>query len=378
MSKKLESSKMFEDLLQNRYQIIQMLNRGGMATIYLALDKRLNCQVAVKEISFCQEIEEESKKILTAAFEQEAQLLAKLTHPAIPKSLDYFIENNNHYFVMEFVGGIDLERLMKRNSGRFELEQIHDWMLQLIDALEYLHGQNPVVVHRDIKPSNIKINAKNQIRLLDFGIAKIYANEIRTHDSINFATLEYAPLEQTLKASSHIKNSLMTINKAKTLEILHTQSSPKSDIFALGATLYRLATGKLPVDAHTRALALWSGKTDPLPAVSFYNNAVQPDFEAAVMQSLSIFPPLRPQTVSELRQRISTRQAPKFQPPAAPQKFQATKPFSQPHFGAFIQKNQELRNKVKSLEKEQTIAKNSRSQPNSITDFVRQFFLKQT
>lgn len=170
----------------------------------------------------------------------------------------------------------------------------------------------------------------------------------------------------------------MTINKAKTLEILRTQSSPKSDIFALGATIYRLASGKLPVDAHTRALALWSGKPDPLPAVSFYNNAVQPDFEAAVMQSLSIFPQLRPQTVSELRRRISTRQAPEFQPPAAHQTLQATKPFSQPHFGAFIQQNLELRNKVRSLEKEQAMAKNSHSQPNSITGFMRQFFLKQT
>jgi eukaryotic-like serine/threonine-protein kinase len=369
---------MFEGLLQNRYQIIQVLNRGGMAIIYLALDRRLNCQVAIKEICFCEETDAESDKILTEAFEQEAQLLAKLTHPAIPRSLDYFIENNNHYFVMEFVGGVDLERLMKRNSGSFEAEQINDWMMQLVDVLEYLHGQNPVVVHRDIKPSNIKINAKNQIRLLDFGIAKIYANEIRTQDSINFATLEYAPLEQTLKASSLLRNSLMTINKAKTLEVLRTQSSPKSDIFALGATLYRLATGKLPVDAHTRALALWSGKTDPLPAVSFYNSSVQPEFEAAVMQSLAIYPQLRPQTVSELRQKISSKPAPAPAPPAQYQKFPATKPFSQPYFGAFLQKNQELKYKVKSLEKELTLAKNSPPPENSITNFVRHVFSKQT
>ncbi|MDQ3798722.1 MAG: hypothetical protein M3384_04675, partial [Acidobacteriota bacterium] len=97
-----------------------------------------------------------------------------------------------------------------------------------------------------------------------------------------------------------------------------------------------------------------------------------------VMQSLSIFPQLRPQTVSELRQRISPRQAPKFQPPARHQTSPTTKPFSQPHFGAFIQQNQELRNKVRSLEKEQAIAKNTHPQPNSITGFVRQFFLKQT
>ena len=359
---------MFEELLQNRYQILQALNRGGMAIIHLALDKRLNCQVAIKEVCLCEDIEETDKTLLIEAFEREAQLLASLSHPAIPKSLDYFVENGCHFFVMEFVGGVDLERLLKRNPGRFEFDQVKDWALQLVDALEYLHGQNPLVVHRDIKPSNIKINSKNQIRLLDFGIAKTYAGEINTEQSVNFATLEYAPLEQVLKASTPICKSLMAINKEKTSELLRSQSSPKSDIFALGATLYRLSTGKLPVDAHTRAIALWSGKPDPLPAISFYNNAVPPDFEAAVMQSLAILPLQRPQTISELRPLISGEQKKESQPSVFYQTFKAENPLAQPHFGALVRQNEELKFKVKTLEKELSAIRNIQPPLNSITE----------
>lgn len=361
--KKIGECRMFQGLLQNRYQILQVLNRGGMAIIYLALDKRLNCQVAVKEITFYEEAEPSNIKLLTNAFEREAQLLAGLAHPAIPKSLDYFIENDNHYFVMEFVGGIDLERLLRRNPRGFDLEQLRDWTFQILDALEYLHSRNPVVVHRDIKPSNIKINARNQIRLLDFGIAKIFANEICTGDSINFATLEYAPLEQILKASSYVRNSLMAINKEKTLEILRTQSSPQSDIFALGATLYRLVTGKLPVDAHTRALSLWSGKPDPLPAVACFNKTIPADFESAIMQSLSLSPPLRPQTVSRLRHQIFGQKKIDFQSSAI-KSIQITNSFSQPHFGALLQQNNELKSKIRNLENELLKFKNKDLQVN--------------
>lgn len=343
---------MFQGLLQNRYQILQVLNRGGMATIYLALDKRLKCQVVVKEITFYEKVEPAGVNLLANAFEQEAQLLASLNHPAIPKSFDYFIENGHHYLVMEFVGGVDLERLVRRSNTGFDLEQLQDWTLQLLDVLEYLHSQNPFVVHRDIKPSNIKVNAKNQIRLLDFGIAKIYKSDICSSDSINFATLEYAPLEQSLKASASIRNSLMAINREKTLEILRTQSSPQSDIFSLGATLYRLVTGKLPVDAHTRALSIWLGKPDPLPAVSYFNKAIPADFESAIMQSLSLFPSQRPQSVSSLRQQIFGQKKTRFQPTPNQSIQAATNGLFQPHFGAFLQQISDLKRKITSLENE--------------------------
>lgn len=358
---------MFGNILQNRYKILQKLRRGGMATVYLALDCRLDCQVAVKEISFPEDVEESSKKVMMSAFEQEAQLLAGLNHPAIPKSLDYFIENGAHYFVMEFVGGVDLEKLRRRHSGEFELNQIEDWTYQLLDALEYLHNQRPPIIHRDIKPSNIKLNAKNQIRLLDFGIAKHLDRGIKTDDSVNFATLEYAPLEQTLKASAQIKNSLMALNKEKTIDFLQIKSSPASDIFALGATLYHLLTKQLPVDAHSRALAVWSGKADPIPSVTRLNPTVPPKLESVIQRSLSLSPLLRPQSVTDLRQQLLGAWKPKSLLTCFRNTFYAPNPHLHPHFSALLRHQQGLKEKAKSLAKEIVFA------GELTTDNIRQF-----
>jgi serine/threonine protein kinase len=336
--------------LQNRYKIIQVLRRGGMATVYLALDQRLNCEVALKEISFPEDIKESSKNMMLLAFEQEAQFLAGLNHPAFPRSRDYFVENDNHFLVMDFIGGIDLERLLQRNHGELGVEQIKDWTFQILDALEYLHGQKPIIIHRDIKPSNIKLNTKNQIRLLDFGIAKTLETGAKTDGSINFATLEYAPLEQSLKASAQIKNSLMAVNRKKTTDFLEFKSSPASDIFALGATLYRLLTGHLPVDAHSRALAIWLGKGDPLPSVSCLSPTVPPKLESVIMQSLNLFPLLRPQSVADFRQQLLGTWKEKAPLTAFCESFQVPNPRSQPHLSALIRHHQELLKKVRGLE----------------------------
>jgi eukaryotic-like serine/threonine-protein kinase len=336
--------------LQNRYKILQVLRRGGMATVYLALDQRLNCEVAVKEISFPEDVKESSKEQMLLAFQQEAKLLAGLNHPAFPKSRDYFIENDNHFFVMDFIGGIDLERLLQRNHGELGMDQIKDWTFQILDALEYLHGQKPTIIHRDIKPSNIKLNTKNQIRLLDFGIAKTFETGTKTDESVNFATLEYAPLEQSLKASNQIKNSLLAVDEQKTTDFLQIKSTPASDIFAFGATLYRLLTGQLPVDAHSRVLAIWLGKSDPLPSVSFFNPTVLPKLEAVIMQSLNLFPPLRPQSVADFRQQLLGTWKEKNHLNTFSKSFQVPNPHSQPHLSALIRSHQELLKKVRVLE----------------------------
>lgn len=336
-------------LLQNRYKIVQVLRRGGMSTVYLALDEKLGGEVAVKEISFAEDLKESSRVVMTSAFEQEAQLLASLNHPAIPKAHDYFVENGSHFLVMDFIAGVDLERLLRRNQGGLGIDQIKDWTFQLLDALEYLHNQETPIIHRDVKPSNIKVNTKNQVRLLDFGISKTFETGVETAQSVNFATLEYAPLEQTLKASSQIKNSLMAVDSKKTIDFLQIKSSPASDIFALGATLYRLLTGHLPVDAHSRALAIWLGKADPLPSVSFYNPTIPLKFESVIMQSLSLYPQTRPQSIADLRQQLLGTWKEKVQLTAL-ESFQVPNYRVQPHLSALFKHHQELLLKLKNLE----------------------------
>lgn len=335
--------------LQNRYKIVQVLRRGGMSTVYLATDEKLGCEVAVKEISFPEDIKESSKAVMISAFEQEAQLLASLNHPAIPKAHDYFVENGSHFLVMDFIAGVDLERLLRRNEGGLGIDQIKDWTFQLLDALEYLHNQETPIIHRDVKPSNIKVNTKNQVRLLDFGISKTFETGADTAQSVNFATLEYAPLEQTLKASSQIKNSLMAVDSKKTIDFLQIKSSPASDIFALGATLYRLLTGHLPVDAHSRALAIWLGKADPLPSVSFYNPTIPLKFESVIMQSLSLYPLSRPQSIADLRQQLLGTWKEKVQLTAL-ESFQVPNYRVQPHLSALFRQHQDLLIKIRSLE----------------------------
>lgn len=337
-------------MLQNRYKIVQILRRGGMATVYLAFDEKIGCEVAIKEISFPIEIEESSRQMMTSAFEQEAQLLAAIDHPAFPRAHDYFVENGNHFLVMDYIPGVDLERLLQRNQNGLGIEQIKDWTFQILDALEYLHGQKTPIIHRDIKPSNIKVNTKNQVRLLDFGIAKSFESGAKTDESVHFATLEYAPLEQSLKASSQIKNSLMAVDSKKTADFLQIKSTPASDIFALGATLYRLLTGHLPVDAHSRALAIWLGKADPLPSVSFYNPSIPLKFESVIMQSLSLYPLSRPQSIADLRPQLLGTWKEKIQLTALSQSFQVPNHRSQPHLSALFRHHKELLIKIRNLE----------------------------
>ena len=142
------------------------------------------------------------------------------------------------------------------------------WADQLLDALDYLHTQDPQIVHRDIKPQNLKLTPRGQIILLDFGLAKGQAGDISrvtTAASIFGYTPNYAPLEQ--------------------IQGLGTDA--RSDLYALGATLYHLMTGVKPPDALTRAAALVNGQPDPLAPASVANPSVQPDVDTFLAKAMA-------------------------------------------------------------------------------------------
>ena len=214
-------------VLQNRYEVQRLLGCGGMGAVYLALDRRLGQNpVAVKE-NF------DASAQAQAQFQREANVLAKLSQVNLPKVIDHFIEpSGRQYLVMEYIAGDDLAAIIKQRGALPEV-QVVTIAEALLDALTYLHTQTPPIVHRDIKPANIKLTPAGKVYLVDFGLVKLYdAGNPRTSTSMRgLGTPEYAPPEQ-YNPSSH--------------------TDPRSDIYALGATLYHLATGQAPVMAVMR------------------------------------------------------------------------------------------------------------------------------
>jgi len=267
-----------DTVLQGRYRIVRQLGQGGMGAVYEAIDQRLDTTVALKETLFADER-------LRKQFEREARLLARLHHPALPRVSDHFSEGDGQFLVMQFIPGDDLSEMMTRKRGAFPADQVLTWADQLLDALDYLHTQDPQIVHRDIKPQNLKLTSRGQIILLDFGLAKGQAGEISrvtTSASIFGYTPNYAPLEQ----------------------IQGLGTDPRSDLYALGATLYHLMTGVKPPDALTRAAALVNGQPDPLVPVSEANQAIAPEVDHVLAKAMAQGREQRYPTASDMRKAL--------------------------------------------------------------------------
>ena len=267
-----------DTILQGRYRIVRQLGQGGMGAVYEALDQRLDTTVALKETLFTEER-------LRKQFEREARLLARLHHPALPRVSDHFSEGDGQVLVMQFIPGDDLSEMMNRKRGPFPADQVLTWADQLLDALDYLHTQDPQIVHRDIKPQNLKLTSRGQIILLDFGLAKGQAGDISrvtTGASIFGYTPNYAPLEQ--------------------IQGLGTDS--RSDLYSLGATIYHLMTGVKPPDALTRAAALVNGQPDPLTPASIANPAIARDIDAVLSKAMAQSRDQRYATAADMRKAL--------------------------------------------------------------------------
>lgn len=267
-----------DTILQGRYRIIRQLGQGGMGAVYEATDQRLDATVALKETLFADER-------LRKQFEREARLLARLHHPALPRVSDHFSEGDGQFLVMQFIPGDDLSEMMTRKRGPFPADQALTWADQLLDALDYLHTQDPQIVHRDIKPQNLKLTTRGQIILLDFGLAKGQGGEISrvtTAASIFGYTPNYAPLEQ--------------------IQGLGTDS--RSDLYSLAATIYHLMTGVKPPDALTRAAALVNGQPDPLAPASQVDSAITPEVDHVLAKAMAQNREQRYASASEMRKAL--------------------------------------------------------------------------
>jgi formylglycine-generating enzyme required for sulfatase activity len=282
-------------VLQGRYRIIRHLGHGGMGSVYEALNERVSSVVALKETFAETDAQRE-------AFEQEAKRLANLDHDAFPRVMDHFFEGEGQYLVMELVRGNDLAELLKLREGPFPPAKVLEWADQLLDALEELHSYP--IIHRDIKPANLKLTRKGKIKLLDFGIAKGTVGQmttLKTDQSGGGYTPHYAPLEQTLRSSGQWYETLSVVDGEAVLRIVEKSTDPRSDLYALGATLYHLMTGRVPPDAPARALSVWSGRRDLLRPAHELNPQVPPAVSAVLMQAMALERDERPASAAELR-----------------------------------------------------------------------------
>ncbi|MGH2508249.1 MAG: serine/threonine-protein kinase, partial [Ktedonobacteraceae bacterium] len=246
-------------LSAGRYKIERPVAAGGMGAVYLAVDTRFNRPCAVKEM--LDEFQSEADRGQAVEwFTREATLLLELNHPCIPRVRDFFVEEGRHYLVMDFIEGRTLGEVLDKegniaglNGARGVSEaRARSWAQQVCSVLSYLHRQSPPIIFRDLKPSNIMVTNKDEVKLIDFGIARTFQSQ---RQSTIIMTIGYAPPEQ-----------------------LHGMPEPRSDLYALGATLHRVLTHH---DAANNKPSIFS-----FPPVRTLRLDISPAFEQVLQKAL--------------------------------------------------------------------------------------------
>jgi len=261
-------------IVNNRYRIARVLGQGGMGTVYRAWDLSLNIPVALKELVPEPGIDPATLAQLRAQFRREAQVLASLVHPNLPRVTNYFEWGGNSYLVMDFIEGESLDTLIAR-QGPLPEAQVVKWAGQLLSALAACHAQR--IVHRDIKPQNIIIRPNGQAVLVDFGLVKLWdPRHPQTQRIIRgMGTREYASPEHFYLKGRH--------------------TEPRSDLYSLGATLYHALTGYEPPSAIDR----WAKTASLVPPRNLGTN-VRPQVEAVVLRAMALDPNYRFQYAQEM------------------------------------------------------------------------------
>ncbi len=250
-------------IIQNRYKIIQLIKEGSGGFIYKAVDCKLDIIFAVKEFFPGRELNHSLER-----FRREANILANLNHHGLPGVIDYFVSNGRYYLVLDFIEGYNLAEILKRdgNPGLPQKEVIN-WARQVLDVLDYLHNRNPPVVYRDIKPHNIMVEPDGHIVLVDFGIARAIDpknNQVNTAIGTN----GYAPGEQYFGLAE-----------------------PRSDLYALGATIHHLLTGISP-------------KRFKFDRVRAFNPDLSPELETIIIKALKYNAKDRFSSAMEMKEQL--------------------------------------------------------------------------
>ena len=265
-------------ILGNRYEIIEKVGNGGMATVYKATDLVLKRYVAVKILRDEFTTDEEFIK----RFETEAQSAAKLVHPNIVSIFDVGVDNGIYYIVMELIQGKTLKEIILEERGPLPWKWSVNVAIQIASALEMAHKNN--IIHRDIKPHNIIITEDGVAKVTDFGIAKAVSNSTITAFGKTIGSVHYFSPE-------HARGGY---------------TDAKSDLYSLGVVMYEMVTGKVPFDADTPvSVALKHMQEEPVPPIEENPNLPEA-LNKIILKALKKDPMLRYQTATELLQDLKT------------------------------------------------------------------------
>ncbi len=277
------------ELSNGRYRIEALVASGGMGAVYRSIDTRFNRPCAVKEM--LDEFSNESERAQAVEwFSREATLLLELNHSCIPRVRDFFAESGRNYLVMDFIDGRTLAEVMERegtvqgvNGARgITEERARSWTRQICSVLTYLHHLSPPVIFRDLKPSNVMVTTRDEIKLIDFGIARTFQSQ---RQATVIMTLGYAPPEQ-----------------------LHGMPEPRSDLYALGATIFRVLTRHDAVNNKPNIFAF--------PPLRSLRPDITPAFEQILMKALAPNIEQRWSSADEMERAIVN--LPPLQPGATP------------------------------------------------------------
>lgn len=286
-------------LLKQRYRIAEPIGQGGFGAVYRAEDTQLgNRQVAIKEMSQ-NGLSSQEQQEAADAFRQEAIILARLQHPNLPSIFDHFEENQRWYLVMSFIDGETLESYLHKQPGeKLPLNEAIDVGVQLCTVLDYLHNQHPPIIFRDLKPANIMRAPNGHLYLIDFGIARHFKPG-QMKDTSALGSPGYAAPEQHG----------------------HRQTTPRSDIYSLGATLHQVISGHDPASSPFR-----------LPPLQSLVPAVPAGLATFITQMLDMDESKRPANMLVIKQALQPlAPTPQQAPPAQPKPLQAQPPQPKPY-----------------------------------------------
>ncbi len=274
---------LLQTLFRNRYFIVSKVGAGGFGSVYKARDIQSGDRlVAIKEVSL-QGLHPQAMLEATATFQREVSVLSHLDHPHLPRVYEHFQTPGQWYLVMDFIAGETLEQYQSKTpTGRLLLSEVLDMGIQLCLVLDYLHSHHPPIVFRDLKPANIMRTPTGQLYLIDFGIAR-YFKPGQAKDTVALGSLGYAAPEQYGKA----------------------QTTPRADIYSLGALLHQLLTARDPSEAPFRFRPLRpTSHSDPGSLTTSMVDVLVNKLETLIASMLEIDVNKRPPDIACVKQEL--------------------------------------------------------------------------
>lgn len=250
--------------IDDKYEILKLIGQGGMSKVYLAMDKRLNKQWAIKEIE--KKAKDKNNEIVIQSAIAEANLIKQLDHPAIVRIVDIIDNGNVIYIIEDYIEGETLSSILE-NNGAQPQELVIEWAMQICEALEYLHTRKPPIIYRDMKPANVMLKPDGNIKVIDFGIAREYKDQSLA-DTVSLGTKGYAAPEQFGGKG---------------------QTDARTDVYCLGVTLYHLLTGQNPCEPPYE-----------IYPIRHWNPQLSAGLEAIVQKCTQLNPEDRYQSCAEL------------------------------------------------------------------------------